>query len=141
MDEVVPREVIEVAVAAGQQETRGDGIRVLGRLVAFGATAAFVNEAGSLWPEAVFLDFKKPGIERRKQAALHAAHPAWKRPHRHTDIGLSRPDVDEFTLLEWRHAQVFDLYPQNLPNGSEQPCLLNRLAAVFFPSVDAECHH
>jgi hypothetical protein len=111
MDEVVPREIVEVTVAAGQQETCGDSIRVLGRLVAFGATAAFVNKAGSLRPEAVLLDFEQTGIKGRQQAALHAAHPARKRPNWNADIGLSRPDVDEFTLLEWRHAQVLDLRP------------------------------
>lgn len=34
MNEVVPRKIIEVAIAAGEQETRGDGIRILRRLVA-----------------------------------------------------------------------------------------------------------
>ena len=58
----MPREVIEMTIAAGQQKTRGNGIRILGRLVAFGTTAAFVNEAGSLWPKAVLLDLP-PGSE------------------------------------------------------------------------------
>ena len=141
VDEVMPREVIEMTIAAGQQKTRGNGIRILGRLVAFGATAAFVNEAGSLRPEAVLLDLEQTGIEGRQQAALHAAHPAREWPNGNTDIGLGRPDVDEFTLLEGRHPQVLDLRPQNLPNGSKQSCLLDRLAAILFPSIDAECHY
>src|SRR5690606_2902761 len=81
VDEVVPGEVVEMAVAAGQQETRGNRIGVLRRLVALGTTTALVDEAGALRTEAVLLDLEQAGIERRQQAALHAAHPAWERAH------------------------------------------------------------
>src|SRR5690606_11048114 len=118
-----------------------NGIPILGRFTAFGTTAALVNEGGSLWPEAGPLDPEQTGIEGRKQAPLHAAHPAREWPDGNADVGLGRPDVNEFTLLEWRHPQVLDLRSQNLPNGSEQPRLLNRLTAILFPAVDAERHY
>jgi hypothetical protein len=66
MDEVVPGEVIEVTIAASQQKTRGNSISILCALVAFGATAAFVNEACSLGPEATLLDLKQTGIKWRQ---------------------------------------------------------------------------
>src|SRR5690606_6555601 len=102
--------------------------------------AAFVNETGSLRPEAVLLNLEKTGIKGGQQTALNATHPAREWPDGDADVGLGRPDVDEFTLLERRHPQVLDLRPQNLPNGSKQSCLLDRLATILFPAVDAECH-
>lgn len=77
----------------------------------------------------------------RQQAALHTAHPARERLDGNADIGLGRPDVDEFAFLKRRHPQILNLRPQNLSNGSEQPCLLNWLAAIFLPAVDTERHY
>src|SRR5690606_16579607 len=100
MDEVVPREVVEMAIATCQQETRGNGICILGRLVAFGTTAAFVNETGSLRSEAVLLNLEKTGIKGGQQTALHATHPAREWPDGNADIGLGRPNINEFAFLE-----------------------------------------
>jgi hypothetical protein len=63
VDEVVPRKIVEVAVAACQEETRRNGIGILRGLVALGATTSLVDEAGSLRSEAVFLDLEQPRVE------------------------------------------------------------------------------
>src|SRR5690606_30975544 len=111
------------AIATCQQETRGNGICILGRLVAFGTTAAFVNETGSLRPEAVLLNLEKTGIKGGQQTALNATHPAREWPDGNADIGLGRPNINEFAFLERRHPHILDLRTQNLANGREKPCL------------------
>ncbi|MNU08984.1 hypothetical protein D3C72_2552900 [compost metagenome] len=58
MDKVVPREVVEVAISAGQQETSGDGVSILSRFITFRSAATFVNKAGSLRSVAVLLDLE-----------------------------------------------------------------------------------
>ena len=59
----MPREVVQVAVTAGQQETGRYGIGVLGGLIALRTSTAFVDEPGSLWSETVLLDLEQSGIE------------------------------------------------------------------------------
>ena len=141
MDEVVPREVVEVAIAAGQEETRRNGIGIFRGLVTLGATAPLVDEAGSLRAEAVFLDLEQPRVEGRQQAAFHAAHPARERTDGDADVRLRRPRIDEFALLERWHAQVLHLRAENLADGGEQARLGDGLAAILFPLVDAQRHH
>lgn len=59
----MPREVVEVTIATGQQETCRYGIGVLGGLIALRTPTSFVDEPGSLGPEAVLLDLEQSGIE------------------------------------------------------------------------------
>ena len=66
MYEVVPREVVKMAVATRQQKTCGDGIHIFGWLVAFGAPAAYVNEASSFWPVPILLDLEQTVIKGRQ---------------------------------------------------------------------------
>src|SRR3546814_10411198 len=65
MNEIVPRKVVEVPIAAGQQETRRHGVSIPGRLVALRTPAALMDEPGSFGPEAVLLDRKNTRLNSR----------------------------------------------------------------------------
>src|SRR5690606_34508525 len=64
-----------------------------------------------------------------------------KRADGNTNVRLRRPRIDEFALLEWWHAQVLHLRTEHLADGGEQARLADGLASVFFPLIDAQCHH
>ena len=64
MNEVMPREVVEMSVSAGQQKASGNRIGVLGGLVTFRALAVFVNESSPFRSKPVFLAFEKAKVVR-----------------------------------------------------------------------------
>jgi hypothetical protein len=140
MDEPVPREIVEVASAAGEQETGRNGIGVAWRRISARTTTPPMDEPRELVTEPVRLEFKEAGIERRKQAALHAPHPARERLYRNADVCLRGEGVDIVLVCHRGHAQGFDLSAERPAHVGEQPSLLDGLTAITLPSVDAHRH-
>ena len=88
--EVVPWEIVQVAISASEQETRRNGVRVLGAKVTLRSLTSLVDEPGVLRPKPVFLDLEQTEIDFGQQAAFHTTEPTWKWPHRHAESAPRR---------------------------------------------------
>jgi hypothetical protein len=62
MNEVMPREIVEMTVSTSQQKASGNRICVPCGLVPFRALAVFMNESSLLRPKPVFLAFEKTNV-------------------------------------------------------------------------------
>src|SRR5262249_23711731 len=86
MDEIHPREIIEMSMLtrhheARWQHQRGSALRC--------AVVDVTSPVGAVWKH---LRLKQPGTDRGQQPALRANHPAGKRCDRHADLpGLIEP--------------------------------------------------
>src|SRR4051794_22227570 len=80
VEELYPREVVEVPVGAGHEVSRWEG----GRRPAIRARlrTARVDVRGALGPPRIGAEFEQAVFDRRQQAAERAAQPAWERRNR-----------------------------------------------------------
>ena len=88
VDKVVPRKIVQVAVATGQKKASGDRVGIPGGLVAFRTFAVLVHESGAFRTEPVLLAFEEAEIVGGQEPAFDAAQPTRKRPDRNADNTL-----------------------------------------------------
>jgi len=135
VDELHPREVVEMPGGTGQQEA---GREHIWRLALAGAVS--VDVPGPVGAHHLGLEREQAAGDRREQVAAGATQPA--REHRDRDADL-RPLVERVGGLRQvgRGAQARDLVAEVMADGGEQALLGDRFGVAGVPVVKAHDDH
>ena len=137
MEEVAPREVIEMSMATRDEEPRRhhNGRRA-------GLAAGCMHEASAIGAIGIKTRLEDTLRHGRQQIAIGTTHPLWEDANRHTDQDLGVETAGRGTGLgrQRRLSQILHLIANRGPNRSQQ-ALLRDLVGVRYGPVLEPHHH
>ena len=137
VDEVDPREVVEVPVLAGDDEAGGDGG---GQLA--GIPAVLVDVPHPVGAVGVGLELELVAAQRSQTPTAGAEHPAGERGDGHADVGLLLERVRAIRVGDdRRRPEGIDLSPESAADGRQQPLLGDLPVVGVRPVLQPHDHH